>query len=153
MILKRYNLVVVVFLLVFSGCYNLEKQKKPDHLLSKDQMSHIIIDLSIAAAAKGINKKKIDELAILPRELIFNKHHIDSTIFANNNAYYSYDLNIYEEIYKSVRDSLAILKKTAENNSYKKLDKTNDLKMKNELKIRNGLKNNSFIKKRKIKKN
>ena len=150
MILKRYNLLVVVLLLVFFGCYNLEKQKKPDHLLSKDQMSHIITDLSIAAAAKGNNKKKLEELAILPREFIFKKHHIDSTIFANNNAYYSYDLNVYEEIYKEVRDSLAILKKIAQDNSYNKLDKTKDLEVKN--KIKNSTKNKGVLNKRNFKK-
>ncbi len=147
--MDRFSFLPLVLLSLFFGCYNIEKPKEPDYLLSKDEMSHIITELSIAAAAKGINKKKLDQLPILPREFIFKKHNIDSTIFANNNKYYSYDLNSYEEIYKKVRDSLIKLKKIAQDNSYKKLDKTKEQKMTNALKIKNGIKKNRTLKKRK----
>lgn len=101
-------------------------------------MSYLILDLSIAAAAKGINKQLIEQNGIMPRDFVFKKHKIDSTTFAQNNAYYSYNLKDFEAIYKKVNDSLLVLKAIAQKNSYIKIDKVklDKQKAKTELKAK-----------------
>ena len=86
-------------------------------------MINILTDLSILSAAKGINKKKLEENGILPEDYIYKKHQIDSVIFVENNIYYSYDLDLYNRIYDKVKDTLTLLKKKADKNSLKRIDK------------------------------
>lgn len=87
-------------------------------------MTNIILDLSIMSAAKGIDKRKLEDLNILPQNYVFKKHNIDSTVFAENNTYYSYQLDVYNKIYQKVNDSLNALKKIAQEKSIIKLDKS-----------------------------
>jgi hypothetical protein len=135
----RKNLYIYLFLaLVLNSCYELEKAKKPDTFLSEQEMVNVLTEISILSAAKGINKKKLEENGVLPNDYIYTKHKIDSVIFAENNIYYSHDLDAYNRIYDKVEDTLTFLKKKAEKGKENKLDRKsiNKLKLKEkELKL------------------
>ncbi|WP_375238988.1 DUF4296 domain-containing protein [Aurantibacter sp.] len=111
--------------LILNSCYQLEKPEKPNTFLSEQEMVNVLTEISILSAAKGINKKKLGENGILPKNYIYTKHKIDSVIFAENNIYYSHDLDAYNRIYNKVKDSLTLLKKKAEKNKEKKIKSTN----------------------------
>ncbi len=98
---------------VFLACNNnkIEVPKKPDNLLSTTKMVNVLYDMAIVNAAKGTNKKMIQNKGLNPQEFIFNKHDIDSLQFADSNNYYTYFPDVYEDIYEQVRFRLENRKK------------------------------------------
>lgn len=92
------------------SCYGIEKPKKPENLMSKDKMVDVLVELALVSSAKGINKRELENKGIVPDTFVYKKHKIDSTIFANSNNYYAYDIDEYSQIYKDVRDSLESLR-------------------------------------------
>lgn len=129
--MKLNCFLLSVIFLFFTSCYDVQKPEKPDHFLDENEMTHVLVDLAIISAAKGIDKRKLEELNILPKEYVFQKHQIDSVILAQNNIYYSYHLEKYNSIYKRVNDSLNTLKKIAQDKTLIKLEKSSVLKQKN----------------------
>ena len=121
--MKKLNFITLIFFVL--SCTNsslIEKPSQPKDLISKDKMVDIIYDMTLISVAKGVNKKILENNGIIPEQYIFNKHSIDSTIFAQNNEYYSFDLKIYQSIYDAVKikleynkritnDSLDVMKK------------------------------------------
>ena len=100
-------------------------------------MAHVILDLQIAAAAKGVNKKLLEDNKIIPRDVVFKKHNIDSVLFAKNNNYYAFHLEAYNKIYGIVKDSLKSLKREAEKNNLLKVEAQKELKNQNIKKLKN----------------
>jgi hypothetical protein len=129
--LKLNVTILSLCLLFFSSCYDVKKPEKPDRFLDEDEMTNILVDLAIVSAAKGIDKRKLEDLNILPKAYVFKKHNIDSVILAQNNTYYAYQLDVYNAIYKRVNDSLNVLKKLAQDKSLKKLDLSSEAKKAN----------------------
>jgi hypothetical protein len=122
--LKIKTIILLCSVILFTSCYDVNKPEKPKRFLTEREMTNIILDLSIMSAAKGIDKRKLEDLNILPQNYVFKKHNIDSTVFAENNTYYSYQLDVYNKIYQKVNDSLNALKKIAQEKSIIKLDKS-----------------------------
>ena len=81
-------------------------------------MVNILVDMAIMSSAKGVNKSNIEKNGIIPDAYIYKKNNIDSTTFANSNAYYAFDIKKYDAIYLRVKDSLTILRE-----KYKAIDK------------------------------
>lgn len=102
-------LVVISFILLVFSCNNnkIEKPSKPDKLIAKDKMVAILYDMAIMNAAKGSNKKIVENKGVKPQKFIFEKHNIDSIQFAESNNYYAFYTEIYHDIYENVRAKLA----------------------------------------------
>ncbi|WP_274474041.1 DUF4296 domain-containing protein [Mangrovimonas aestuarii] len=100
--------LVVIFglALLFLSCNYVYKPEKPKKLLSKKEMSYILMDLAFINSAKGVNNKALEEHGLNPKDYVYEKYAIDSVIFAENNNYYAYDFDAYAEIYTMVEDSL-----------------------------------------------
>lgn len=92
-----------MFLAISCNNNSIEKPKKPKNLIKKDKMVEIIYDMTIFTAAKGVNKKLIENKGILPEDYIYKKYNIDSTQFSKSNEYYAYNLDSYEDIYAKVK--------------------------------------------------
>lgn len=116
MTLKRIIPYVIVAFFLFS-CYQLEKPKKPNGLISKSDMVNIIVDLKLLASVTGQNTKVLDSNNIDTENFVFQKYNIDSTQFAASSDYYAYNLQDYIDIYEKVKDSLEAL-----SDYYKDLD-------------------------------
>ena len=106
--MKNFLYLFIGLLLV--SCYKVEKPKKPENLIAKDKMVHILLDMSILNSAKGINKKTLENKGVDLQKHVFEKYGIDSLQFANSNYYYTYQIDEYKDIYVKVRDSLNKLK-------------------------------------------
>jgi len=98
--------IIFVLGLLFSSCTKREKPAKPSDLIAKDKMEHILYDLYILNAAKGVNSKILESKGIKPESYLLTKHNIDSTQFANSNAYYAFDADEYKVLVESVRARL-----------------------------------------------
>ncbi len=92
------------------GCGNSDRPAKPENLISKDKMSEVIYDVFVLNAAKGINKRILENHGIMPQEYVYKKHKIDSLQFAKSNDYYAYDTKIYESIMEKVKQKLEVQK-------------------------------------------
>jgi hypothetical protein len=103
---------IIILCLVFS-CNNTLNQnnKPPENLISKEKMVDIIYDMTLINVAKGVNKSILENNGIIPEQYLFNKHSIDSMLFAKSNEYYSYDLKTYKTIYDNVKIKLEKNKK------------------------------------------
>ncbi|MDC0477803.1 DUF4296 domain-containing protein [Flavobacteriaceae bacterium] len=103
---------IIILCLVFS-CNNTLNQnnKPPENLISKEKMIDIIYDMTLINVAKGVNKSILENNGIIPEQYLFNKHSIDSMLFAKSNEYYSYDLKTYQTIYDNVKIKLEKNKK------------------------------------------
>ena len=108
MMLKQF-FIVFVSVLVIVSCGS--GPKKPKSLISKKKMVNILIDSKIIASANGVNRKVLEENGIFQNSYILEKYNIDSAQFAQSNAYYTYRVKDYEDIYLMVKDSLDKLKK------------------------------------------
>jgi len=115
--MKYYSSLLVIMVL-FTSCYDVDKPDKPADLILEDEMVVILVDMAIMSSAKGINKKKLETSGIVPNEFIFKKHAIDSVRFNKSNSYYTYDIETYTKIYSRVKDSLTKLR-----DHYKTIDK------------------------------
>jgi hypothetical protein len=102
------KLKVIIILSIVLGCSNSLTQKPmpPDNLISQEKMVDIIYDMTLINVAKGVNKSILENNGIIPEQYLFNKHSIDSILFARSNEYYSYDLKTYQIIYDKVKIKL-----------------------------------------------
>ncbi len=99
----------LAFLIV--NCGGFGKPKKPENLISKNDMVTILVDLALLSSAKGVNKKTLENAGISPEDYVYKTHNIDSLQFLNSNKYYAYYNEDYDAILKRVEDSLKTLKK------------------------------------------
>ncbi|WP_179337194.1 DUF4296 domain-containing protein [Winogradskyella ludwigii] len=103
--LKRISILSVLCVLVFA-CNGFERPEKPDDLMSKAQMADFLYDLYIINSAKGVNKSTLEKKGFNPKSYVFEKYDIDSTRFAESNAYYTSDTEAYGAIIDEVKARL-----------------------------------------------
>ena len=102
----RFRIIGILLMLIVSGaCTSNTIYKKPNDLISKNQMIDIMTDLYIAKSAyhvKNINQeRKINYTA-----MIFEKYGIDSTRFSNSNIYYMSKIDEYEKMHKVISERI-----------------------------------------------
>jgi len=109
-----------ILLLFFAFSCKEKKPQKAAHFIDKNKMIDLIVDMKIAEKARTIQnkdkKKNINYMAY-----VYEKYKIDSVQFKENNDYYTDNIaqyqEIYEEVQKRLKDSVA---------KYKKIKKVND---------------------------
>lgn len=121
--MKKLIAIFVGFLLI--SCGGSDRPSKPDNLIPKEKMSDIIYDVFLLNAAKGINKRIVENNGIFPQEYIFKRYNIDSLQFAESNNYYAYDTKVYEGIMDKVKQRLSA-EKEINDSIIKKEEKTKD---------------------------
>ncbi len=124
---KRIIYHFFLITLAVSSCQDLDKPVKPKNLISEDKMVEILTDIAFVKAAKGSYKKVFDSEKINPEAYILEKHGIDSLVFAENNSWYTNQLDEYHEIFKNVKINLEeskikYEKLTKEEDSIKKIE-------------------------------
>ena len=102
----RFLIIALSFLCLQCENNRIDRPSKPDKLLSEDKMVEVIYDMTVVSAAKGLNRRIIENKGIYPEEFVYRKHGIDSIIFSESNEYYSYDIKQYERIYQRVKEKL-----------------------------------------------
>lgn len=138
----RIVIIFIVTLLVLA-CNNKNKPKAPNNLISKAKMEQILYDLYIINAAKGVNRKLLEKNGFEPETYVLTKYNIDSTQFADSNAYYAFDTEEYKSIIEKVKAKLEKDKKT-----FEKLEKKEGMAAKRR---RDSIKNSDSKKKDSIK--
>ena len=115
------NIIYAVVFLTFISCQSLDKSPKPESFIEEDRMVEILTDIAFVRAAKSSNRKTFEEENINPEAFILKKHGIDSIIFAENNTWYSGQIEKYKTIFVRVKANL-----DKEAAKYEKLKKEED---------------------------
>lgn len=102
------KLIAIWIGILVIGCNGSDRPSKPDNLIPKEKMSDIIYDVFIMNAAKGINKRILEQNGIFPQAYVYEKYKIDSLQFASSNDYYSYDIKTYEDIIEEVKQKIEV---------------------------------------------
>lgn len=102
---KHARIIMLLGVLVVA-CDSTKQPKKPENLISKDQMSELLYDLYIINGAKGVNKKLLETNGFNPETFILNKYNVDSTQFADSNTYYTFNSDVYKSIVDKVKARL-----------------------------------------------
>ena len=99
---------IVCLVLLMLGCNNnkINKPPKPENLISKDKMVEVLYDMVLINTAKGSDRRTLERRGIVPQDYIFSKHNIDSLQFVESNDYYSYNIDVYDEIFSKVKSKL-----------------------------------------------
>ncbi|MDA8572772.1 DUF4296 domain-containing protein [Flavobacteriaceae bacterium] len=109
--MKIVCFVLSVFLLI--SCQR-DKYKAPENLISEEQMVDVLYEHMLMNAAKGINKKVLEQHIQDPAQYIFDKFNIDSLQFAQSNTYYANNNEVYASIYERLKQKLESDKKAIE---------------------------------------
>ena len=98
--------LILCFGLLAMACNSSDKHKKPENLIPKDKMTNVLYDLYIINAAKGVNRKLLEDNGVIPEDYVLTKHNIDSTQFAESNVYYAFNADDYNDIVETVKDRI-----------------------------------------------
>nr|WP_321221283.1 DUF4296 domain-containing protein [uncultured Psychroserpens sp.] len=116
--MKLQALLVSILILSMSCSSNVSK---PEDLISEEKMVDIIYETSILNAAKGVNKRELENNGIFPEQFIYTKYDVDSLQFAASLNYYAASIETYDGLYlkveeriKSEKDRIEILIKESE---------------------------------------
>lgn len=107
-------LILLLSFVTILSCRN-RSYDKPDNLIPEDKMVDIISEFMIINAAKGVNKKILEDHIEDPTAYVFEKFQIDSVQFEQSNAYYARNIERYTSIYNRVSQKLEFEKRTIEN--------------------------------------
>ena len=104
------------FLLILTLCVSCNKNtyEAPENLIEEDQMVEVLSEFMLLNAAKGINKKILEQHIEDPSQYIFDQFNIDSLQFVNSNTYYANNNEVYASIYKGLEQKLESDKKAME---------------------------------------
>jgi hypothetical protein len=105
MILKKHILFFGILLFVLS-CNRFNGPEKPKDLISKEKMVAILIDSRMLSAASAKNRRIMKDYNLDISSYVYEIHNIDSLQFAQSNSYYAFHMDMYEEIFENVVDSL-----------------------------------------------
>ncbi|MCF6280366.1 MAG: DUF4296 domain-containing protein [Flavobacteriaceae bacterium] len=106
--------ITIILLSIFiSSCTSNTIYKKPENLISKDQMVDLLVDMQLALGAKSV-KNKDGKRKIEYMYLVYEKYGIDSTQFSESNFYYTTNIDDYNKILKKVKKRLDVMKENFE---------------------------------------
>ncbi|WP_109434373.1 DUF4296 domain-containing protein [Aquimarina sp. AU119] len=102
----RNLIYAIVFLTCCIACQSLDKAEKPKIIIDEDRMVDILSDIAFIKAAKSSNRKTFVEDSINPEAFILRKYDIDSIVFAENNTWYTSDMERYKALFERVKTKL-----------------------------------------------
>jgi hypothetical protein len=122
----RHFLIALIFGFVVAACQDVKRPQMPANLIAQDSMVSILVDAYMINAARSIDNRIIVNKGVLLDSILYSKHHIDSLQFAQSNAYYASDLDIYKKLFLKVEEKLKI-EKTKKDTLYAQYKRAKEL--------------------------
>ena len=110
--MKQFTTIILILIFIIS-CTSNTIYKKPENLISKDQMIDLLVDMQLALGARSVKNKDGDR-KIEYMHLVYEKYGVDSTRFEESNFYYTTNIDDYNKILKKVKNRLDGMKKKFE---------------------------------------
>lgn len=106
--MKQFITIILLSVFIIS-CTSNTIYKKPENLISKDQMVDLLVDMQIALGARTVKNKEGEPKGDY-MYLVYEKYGIDSTRFSESNFYYTTNIDDYNKILKKVKKKLDKMK-------------------------------------------
>ncbi|MDB9828124.1 DUF4296 domain-containing protein [Flavobacteriaceae bacterium] len=127
LIKKEYLfLMALVFGLLVTSCQDVKRPQMPANLIAQDTMVSILVDAYMMNAARSIDNRTLVNKGVLLDSILYTKHRIDSLQFAQSNAYYASDLDVYKKLFLKVQEELKI-EKTKKDTLYAQYKRAKEL--------------------------
>ena len=105
--MKKLPISIFLFLLFISSC----TEKIPEDVLTKEEMTTILIDMHLAEAkvsSLGLRKDSSDLLYEVMEKRILEKQEISEATYLRSYNYYLDNIKLMEDVYGRVVDSLSL---------------------------------------------
>jgi hypothetical protein len=99
----------ILFVTLLLGCEDKVNYEKPEGLIGKAEMIDLLYDMHLAVGTSNIQNIHLEKNRNY-MSLVYQKHNIDSTRFAESNLYYTAHIQDYEEIFEEVERRIGNLK-------------------------------------------
>ncbi len=106
MVLFRSIIYILIANIACIACQSIDTVAAPKTIIPEDQMVSILTDIAFVRAAKVSQKNLLEEKKFNPELYVLSLHTIDSIVFAENNAWYSRDIERYQTIFSKVKENL-----------------------------------------------
>jgi hypothetical protein len=91
-----------------------KRPEKPENLIPEEKMVDVLTEAYLINAARSFDKRTIIENRVKLDSFIYKRFNIDSLQFAQSNAFYTSDLNKYNDLFTKVQTRIELLKKNAD---------------------------------------
>lgn len=105
----RKLLSVILILLIFISCQDINRSAKPENLIPENKMVDVLTEISLLHGARSYNKTLMEEKGINPYPYLMDKFGIDSVQLVRSNNYYAENYKQYNRIYEKVKIKLEVL--------------------------------------------
>lgn len=102
----KKSIIAFMLLLGVMGCQDIKYPEKPDNLIDSQTMVSIYTDSYLANASKRFNRTILLRNGVDLETYIYKKYKVDSAQFANSNAFYTNNFDLYRDIMLQVTDSI-----------------------------------------------
>ncbi|MDT0294127.1 DUF4296 domain-containing protein [Mesonia ostreae] len=103
--------ILLLSLVLFTACQDVNKALKPKNLIPEDKMVNLLVDLQKMDAVISKNKNYYELRKVKAKDLIFEKYQVDSMQLAESSNYYAEDFATNTRIYERVITKLEAEKK------------------------------------------
>lgn len=112
--MKTFLKITIPIWILLAGCQDVQRPEPPENLLPKEKMVQILADayISNASRSKSVNNRILRAKGVKLDSILYTKHGVDSLRFAESNAYYASNLDLYTEIITEV-EKVLVLKKSS----------------------------------------
>tara|TARA_B100000795_G_scaffold92606_2_gene67726 strand:+ start:22650 stop:23198 length:549 start_codon:yes stop_codon:yes gene_type:complete len=124
---RSHFLVACIVTSVLISCQDVKRPQAPSNLIPQDAMVSILVDTYLMNAARSIDNRTIVSQGILLDSIIYTTYRIDSLQFAQSNAFYTADLELYKKIFLQVEEKLKI-EKTKKDTMYAQYKRVQEVK-------------------------
>lgn len=110
------KLLLVCLLFMGPGC--ITKQKPSENIMSQQEMVDFLIDLHIIEGKISISRIPNDSIKLFFQDIedsLYKKHHVTDSIYKKSYQYYLENIDLMEEIYSAVVDSLSLRERITDN--------------------------------------
>ena len=114
-VLKMRNALIILAVIALTSCYTRHEQaliQPPDHLISKDTIVLILVDIEIAESALRQKQNEGHEIADMQEayyHAIFTHYKISRGQYDSSMAYYRQDMEMMDELYERVITRLSVM--------------------------------------------
>ena len=101
--------IIIVFGLW--NCQDVQRPEMPTNLIPEDQMVDILTEVYLVNAARNFDNRTIMENKMKLDSFVYKKFNIDSLQFVTSNAYYTSNLDTYNNLFVKVEERMSVIKK------------------------------------------
>jgi hypothetical protein len=122
----QYFLTACVLTFFLIACQDVKRPIAPSNLIAQDTMVSILVETYLMNAARSIDNRTIVSKGILLDSIVYVTYRIDSLQFAQSNAFYSSDLELYKKLFLRVEEKLQV-EKTKKDTMYAEYQRAQEL--------------------------